>query len=105
MLGLKVSALNHRVEALDARLGTLEKGHAQRLADAGLRLEAEGLAEDLMLGPGVFAGPRGAPKPHEVNARRLLAGALRDAGWSGQKIAHVLNCSERTVERYLRKSE
>lgn len=88
-----LAAINYRVRQLEARVFRLEE-RRQVAQGRGDRIrEAVDLAAKLALPGSVFwEGP--------ASARRTLAKALRERRWSYQAIAHALNCSERTVERY-----
>lgn len=88
-------AVVHRLGALEARVDRLEGVHHKYQADDLIRQEAVNVARELGYPPTVLnAGS--CSRYH----RRRLAEALRRRQWTYQQIAHVMNCSERTIERY-----
>lgn len=100
--GLVLAALARRLTLVEARLAALEAERALASVDELARREALGVAEQMGLAPDVLsAGRADGGVARSVQERRLLARALRERGWSDAGIAHVMVCSERTIERYL----
>lgn len=79
--------------ALTLRVRSLESAAQVRLAAGRDDLAAQRIAEALGFSPRVLILPRA------VAPRRALARELRAQGWSAERIARVLRCSERTVRR------
>jgi DNA-binding NarL/FixJ family response regulator len=90
----QVEMMQGRFEALALRLGQVE----ERLA-ALSRATADGvLAQQLIQEMGFSLDCLFIPS--RVLERRRLAENLRRRGWSQARIARVLNCCEKTVERW-----
>jgi DNA-binding NarL/FixJ family response regulator len=90
----QVEMMQGRFEALSLRLGQVE----ERLA-ALSRATADGaLAQQLIQEMGFSLDCLFIPS--RVLERRRLAENLRRRGWSQARIARVLNCCEKTVERW-----
>lgn len=88
-------AVVHRLGALEMRVDRLEGVHRKYQAQETVRQEAIKVARDLGY-PATVLEAGSCSRYH----RRRLAEALRRREWTYQQIAHVMNCSERTIERY-----
>jgi len=87
--------LQAHVGALESRLRKLEIEFGQMVKARGDDLRAQRVAQELGFGVEVLHSlQRGRRKE-----RQLLAAELKKKGWSSERVARVLNCSSRTVQR------
>lgn len=88
-----LAAVLHRLGQAEARIAKLEAAEVRGDDWRDIEREARRVAGRVGLSLDVVTkGP--------ADQRKHLACALRIEGWSYQKIAHVMGCSERTIERY-----
>lgn len=86
-------ALAMRVAALGQRLSFVEESLREVVYHHGPQAEAAAVAERAGIDPRVMLLRR------RMAERRRLIQVLLEAGWPPTKIARVMACSERTVER------
>lgn len=89
-------ALQMQVAALSARLGIIEKGQ-ELLQSASVPLQN---AQLIAIRAGI--DPKALFQKERRPERRKLAMWLYGEGWGAGRIARIMFCSERTVERWLR---
>lgn len=87
--------LQMTVAALTARLCAIERGQ-QLLQSASVPLQD---AQKIALRAGI--DPKALYDKERKDERRRLAQWLQGDGWGAARIARVMFCSERTVERWL----
>jgi|ERR1043166_2238855 DNA-binding NarL/FixJ family response regulator len=83
----QVAALARRVEALESMLRLVQGSGADAREAGRMVLEVGFPVEILHL-------------PSRVDERRTVALRLRERGWSQARIARVMGCCEKTVERW-----